>query len=88
MRSTKNTVEAEHHMQYLPRKGALEQRRDLSTQQLSNNMHNWDDPGIQVTTNCSLTQHLSDPVILSHDNVIQRVERIDTEIHDSGWMIQ
>lgn len=87
MRSTKNTVKVEHHMQHLARKGVLELRRDLSTQQLST-----------VTTctsgmiqgfrlpqyaNYCLTQQLSDPVILFRDKTIQQVKHIESEIHDS-----
>lgn len=87
MHSTKNTVEAEHHMKNLARKGVLEleERFVNSAAFHCNNMHVRDDPGLQVTSvlNLLLSQHLSDPVILFRDNTIQQVEHIDTEKHDS-----
>lgn len=81
MRSTKNTAEAEHHMQHLARKGVCELRGDLSTQQLSAvaSCTSGMIQGFRLPqyANCSLTQHLSDPVILYSDNTIQQVEHIE-----------
>lgn len=52
MRSTKNTLAAEHHMQHRAGKGELELRGGFvnSAAFQCNNMHDQDDPGIQVTS--------------------------------------
>ena len=77
MRITKNTVEAEHHIQHLARKGVCELSKNLSTQQLSavTSCTSGMIQGFRLPryANYSLTQHLSDPPILYIDSTIQQV---------------
>lgn len=75
MRITTNTVDAEHHIQHLARKGVCELSNNLSTQQLSavTSCTYGMIQGFRLAryANYSLTQHLSDPPILYIDSTIQ-----------------